>query len=229
MSKNGAFPIHGDEYEEDEDDAGESENEGENEGQEEQDSQKKRQETIEERLARLEGENAALRAGLSRPQPTPAPRAEPEPEPDWEKLMFDDPKKFVGELSGRISKQVVTDLGGKYQKDQGEKDFWREFYDEHDDLKEDRDLVQATLNSNIAALGDLPVSQAKKKLADLTRERILRYTGKQEKNDKGKKARVEGVGSPKTPQKQPEPPKVVTLSDLLKARRANRAKKAQIA
>ena len=230
-----AYPEHGDVYdgEKDEQELDENAGEGEGDGEagdgegEENDEKppKPEKDDLETRLARLEGENAALRSAILRPQEIKAPVREQEPEPDWEKLMYDDPKAFVNTLSGRIAKQVSTELGTKYQKDQGEKEFWGDFYAENDDLRDDRDLVQATLSRNINVLGDLPVSQARKKLADLTRERIMRYTGKRPKKDgEGEKARVEGARSPGAPKKVVEENKVVTLSDIIRNRRANRMK-----
>lgn len=225
------WPEHGStlkDNEEIEENAGENEENNENEPENEEEADKGRQEdpkvSLEERLARLEGENAALRQALTRPAEVKPTQKQAEPEPDWEKLLYDDPKGFVGTLSDRIAKQVSTELGTKYQRDQGEKEFWSDFYAENDDLREDRDLVQATLNSNISILGDLPVSQARKKLADLTRERIMRYTGKREKKDDAGKARVEGARSPRPPKTPPETSKVVTLSDIIRSRRANRMK-----
>lgn len=235
------FPSHGSAYEEDpnrgkdeedEEDADETGEEGEEDAEDDEEVvEDKRKESIEERLARLEGENSALRASITaRPAEKPAPVKE-EPEPDWEDLMYKDPKGFVGVITDRIVKKVSADLGGKYTKDQGEKEFWTEFYAENDDLTsvEDKSLVRAVLNENINVLGDLPVSQAKKQLADLTRKRIMHYTGKKPKGDKGKKVVVEGAGGPRAPQKVVEKSNVVTLSDLLKARRAKRAAKAQTA
>lgn len=230
------FPTHGSAYEEDpkrgkdEEDEENADETGENDEEDAEDDEEvvedKRKESIEERLARLEGENIALRASVNaRPAEKPAAPAA-EPDPDWEKLMYENPKGFVDTISERIVKRVSADLGGKYTKDQGEKEFWTEFYAENDDLTsaEDKSLVRAVLNENINILGDLPVSQAKKQLADLTRKRIMHYTGKKPKTDKGKKVVVEGAGGPRAPQKVVEKDNVVTLGDLLKARRAKRLK-----
>lgn len=228
------FPNHGDVYVEEED--GEREDLGEEGGEKGEKGGSKdgegegggEKESIETRLARLEGENAALRAGLSRPAPEKTPTKEPEPEPDWEKLMYDDPKGFVNRVKADVRKEITADLGGQYQKDIGEREFWGEFYSEHEDLKEDKDMVRMVLANNLKDLGDLPVSQAKKRLADLTRERIMRYTGDRKKDDvdKSKKVRVEGAGGPKAPVKTEEDSKVVTLSDIIRARRAKRNKAA---
>lgn len=218
------FPEHGDPI----DDSPDDELDQDDENDEDEDDKvppKPPGESIEERLARLEGENAAMRATITR-QPAQEPaKPKPEPEPDWDTVMYDNPGEFVKLLTKKITTQVTTDLSTKYQKDQGEKEFWNEFYVENKDLKEDKDLVQAVLQGNIAQLGDLPVSQAKKKLADLTRERIVRYTGNRPKDDadKGKKVRVEGARSPAAPEKKVEN-KIVTLSDIIKSRRALRAK-----
>lgn len=225
------FPQHGDEFKaaEDDEDNDEEAAGGENDDEDNQDEPKKPEKgSIEERLARLEGENAALRATLATRPVEKAREPDPEPEVDYEKLMYDDPKAFVKQLKKEVRSDVEKELGGKYAKDQGEREFWNEFYADHDDLKDDKDLVQTTLRTNIATLGDLPVREAQKRLADLTRERIMRYTGKREKKDDASKtrARVEGSGASQKPSTKAaeDDGKVVTLSDIIRARKAKRMK-----
>lgn len=163
-------------------------------------------------LARLQGENAALR--------TPKPKVVQQPEPDWEDLLFTDPKAAVSLIKKTIRDELTSELTTTYKRDQGEKAFWDDFYKAHDDLKDDDDLVRATLNKNLSDLADLPVKKAAEKLAELTRERIMRYTGNNPKG--GKKAVTEGAGQPTKGKVEPEKPKVVTLSDIIRARRAKR-------
>lgn len=190
-----------------------------------QQQQQKPKETVEERLNRLEVENARLTGelrGLSTTRSAPQQKPEPKPERDWEKLFFEDTPGAIKALREDIKEEITTELTTKYSTDRNTRDFWAEFYRAHPDLKDDDDLVQATLNKNAASLGDLPVAVASSKLADLTRERIMRYTG--EKKEPGKKAVVEGGGPPKAPSKQKEPDEIVSLGDVIRARRANRQK-----
>jgi hypothetical protein len=186
---------------------------------EEEPEWKKELRAMEQKLARLEGENAALRA----------PKAPPkkEEEPDWEELLFTDPKQAVSLLKKTIREEITSEVTSAYKKDQGERDFWGSFYKEHDDLKDDDDLVKATLTKHLSELADLPVKKASERLAELTRERIMRYTGQNPKG--GKKAVTEGAAPPSPGKKEPEKAKVVTLSDIIRARRAKRVNKATTA
>lgn len=158
---------------------------------------------------------------MNRPTPPKAP--DPEPEPDWEDLMFKDPKEYHRLLRQSIEKSVKGELTNSYQQAEGEKDFWRDFYKSNDDLKDDDFLVKAVLKENLQLLAPMVVPDAAKRLAELTRERIMRYTGNKLPSTT-KKAVTEGSNPPSPVKKEPEPDKVVTLSDLIKARRAKRNK-----
>lgn len=171
------------------------------------------------KLSRLEGETNALKAPKA-----PAKKAE---EPDWEELLFTDPKAAVALIKKTIRDEVIGEVSQSYRKDQGEKEFWGDFYAKNADLKEDDDLVKTTLQKNLGELADLPVAKAAERLAELTRERIMRYTGQAPKG--GKKAVTEGAGQPTAGKKAPEPQAALTLSDIIKARRAKRLNKASAA
>lgn len=217
------FPQHGDEYHE-EDQTGD-EGGGDEEG-DEKDKKGEGEEDLNLKIARLE---AAIDVLKNRPAPAPQvekKQEEPPKERDWEELIFKDTPNAIKLLKEDIRKEITTELRGAYQKDMGEKDFWNEFYASHEDLKEDRDLVRATLASNMPALQDLPVSEASKKLADLTRARILRYKGGEVDKKNDKKTKVEGSGAPAPKAKAPEAPKILSLGDVIRARRAARNKKA---
>jgi hypothetical protein len=172
-------------------------------------------------MDRLERENADLRRMIPPPAPAPAPR-NPDPEPDWEKELFANPAETLRKHGEMVAKKVSDQLRAEYQRDRGTTQFWDRFYAKHPDLKEDHDLVEVTLNSNLSALANIRVEDAYEKLADLTRERILRYTGKAVR--KGPKARAEGSGGSPTSPPPATPPQaeVTSLSDLLRTRRANR-------
>lgn len=171
--------------------------------------------------ATVDGLQASINS-LRAPAPAPAPTPK-EPEIDWEDLMFKDPKEYNRLLRENVKKEIANELRGEYQKDQGTKDFWNAFYTDHPDLKGDDDLVKTILNSNLSDLAPMPVKAAGDKLAELTRARILKYTGG--KMPAGKKVVTEGAGSPTPPKKETQPNAVVSLSDLLRARRAKRMNK----
>lgn len=220
-NQNKGYPEHGEEYHE--------EKEGKEPDKQEDDETVEEEHQGEEDLrllvSRLQGEINVLK---SRPALAPVQERKEEPpkERDWEKLMFEDTPNAVKMLKEDIRREITTELRGAYQKDMGEKEFWNEFYSSHADLKEDQDLVRATLGSNMTALQDLPVSEAAKKLADLTRARILRYKGGEVDKKNEKKPKVEGSGAPTGKGKTPEAPKILSLGDVIRARRAARNKKA---
>jgi hypothetical protein len=159
-------------------------------------------------------------AAMNQPKVTPGPK-EPEEKIDWEDLMFKDPAKYHELLTQSITNNIESKLTNKYQQAEGEKDFWNGFYKDNDDLKDDRFLVDAVLKANMNELAPMTVKEAGKRLAELTRAEIMRYTGNKLPSNK-KKAVTEGSQPPSPGKKEPEKEKVTTLSDLIKARRAKR-------
>lgn len=224
-SKNvSGIPQDGDIYEE-EDDQNLDLNQPDDDDDEGQPEAKKapvdpRDEALAAMRAQIDGLQASI-ASLRAPAPTPkAP--DPEPEPDWEDLMFKDPKEYHKRLRQSIEKDIKSELTETYTRDQSTKDFWNAFYTDHADLKGDDDLVRTILQANLAELAPMPVKAAGDKLAELTRSRILKYTGG--KIPSGKKAVAEGSGHATPKPVAVEENKVVTLSQLLRARRAKRNK-----
>lgn len=179
-----------------------------------------RDEALAAMRAQIDGLQASI-ASLRAPAPTPK-TPDPEPEPDWEDLMFKDPKEYHKRLRQSIEKDIKADLTDTYTRDQSTKDFWNAFYADHSDLKGDDDLVRTILQANLAELAPMPVKAAGDKLAELTRSRILKYTGG--KIPSGKKAVAEGNGHATPKPVAVEENKVVTLSSLLRARRLKRNK-----
>ena len=176
---------------------------------------------VNQKLARLEGENAALRQPKQQQQ---QPKAA---EPNWEELLFTDTNQAVALLKKNVREEITNELTSQYRRDKGETEFWTDFYKDHDDLKADDDLVRTTLQSHMAELADLPVKKAAAKLAELTRDRILRYTNGT--TPKGKKAVTEGASQPSGGKKVEQPSKPLTLSDIIRARKAKRFNKATTA
>lgn len=171
-------------------------------------------------VAALKAEVADLRRQIPPAQPKQVAAPPKEEEPDWDNLIFTKPKEAVKLIKEAAIKQAKAEMAAEYNKDQGTKQFWAEFNAAHPDLKDDRDLVEMTLNSNLDTLANIPVPKAIEMLADLTRDRILRYSGGVK--PKGKKAMAEGSGGP-TPKPPAKPTAEVTsLSDIIKARRNKR-------
>lgn len=170
----------------------------------------------------LQRDNEALKRQIPPATPkTPDPKDAPA-ETDWNNLLFTDPKAAVAEIKRQAKEEVTREMRGEYNKAENTKVFWRKFYAKNKDLRSDHDLVELTLNGNLGDLANIPVDTAMERLADLTRQRILRYTGSAASN-RGKKARVEGSDAPTPPREAGEPDEPVRLSDIIKARRNKRA------
>lgn len=164
-------------------------------------------------MAALRRENEQLRRSV--PPAQPAKPVEPDAEVDWDKLLYENPKEAF-RLHGEVVKnQVKAELTAQYQRDQGAQSFWRDFYVKHPDLREDHDLVQQTLESNFVDISPLPVSQALEKLALLTRERIVRYSGRAKSPTK--RVVVEGSGRPLPVAAPSRDNEITSLSDLIRA------------
>lgn len=173
------------------------------------------------KLERQEQELAQLKRQTppANPRPQVPQNSQEDEEPDWEQLLFDNPKEALKLHAERVAKRVTNQLRGEYQQRENTKQFWSKFYEKHDDLKRDHDLVEITLQANLNELANVPVDKAMERLADLTRDRIMRYAG-----DKGKarKAHAEGASPPSPTPTEPEPTSVTSLSDIIKARARKR-------
>lgn len=210
------FPQHGDPAPSD---GEELDNEGGNDT--EEDDPPSGGETAEQKVARLEAEMADLRRRIPPSEPKQQQPPPQDDEPDWDKLLYDNPKEAMRLHGQRVADKVKQELTATYQREQGQKVFWDRFYEKNKDLKDDRDLVETTLKSNLNDLANIPVDDAMKKLADLTRDRILRYAGGKPKAG-GKKAVAEGAAAPSPPRATPEPEAPSSLSDIIKARARKR-------
>jgi hypothetical protein len=183
-------------------------------------------EAIRAEVAELRRENTELRRLIppAAPKATPNPEPPASEEPDWEKELFANPKTTMRKAIDIAKKEIGQELRSEYQRDRGTADFWDKFYSLHPDLRDDSDLVTLVLNSNLSSLANMRVEDAYKKLAELTRDRILRYAGGAARS-KGRKARAESGITPVTPSPSTEKEEnadVTSISDVLRARRNKR-------
>lgn len=182
---------------------------------------------LNDRLARQERELEELRKRTPPPTPKdPAPRPQAD-DFNWDEELFRNPRKTLEKHGQMVAEQVTKQLTSQYQRDRGTQKFWEEFYEKHPDLKQDHDLIEVTLNSNLSKLATMQVPDAIERLAELTRDRILRYAGGAAKS-RTPRARAEGAKgtvSP-TPPKEPEAPKILSISEILRKRKDDRRKKA---
>ena len=171
-----------------------------------------------------------VRGLVSKPAPQSVPKPDEPAEPDWEGMLFDDPGKFVKEFGESIRKGVMTEVSQAYAQDQGQRDLWNDFYTKNDDLKQFDWIVQASFSRHYSDLADMKTSVAMDELAKRARQDILAVAQSFSESSEGNRTPVTSGSAPpsKQPKKQAEPEddKVVTLSDTLKARRAERRKQA---
>lgn len=163
-------------------------------------------------------------AELRRAQPPaePKPQGNTPPETDWDNLLFTKPKDAVAQIKKEAKEEVQREMRAEYQKDQGTRKFWADFYTANPDLKEDGDLVELVLAGQMSQLANIPVNQAIKKLGDLTRERILRYAGGKPRG--GRRAMAEGSNPPRARAPATEEAEVTSLMDIIRARKDRRRK-----
>lgn len=158
----------------------------------------------------------------AQPQPSQLPAEE---EIDYDSLMFESPKKALEHFGARIKKQVSDELTQQYTAAQTEQQMWGQFYEQNEDLKDHRILVDAVLRQNWSKLGTKPATDALGELADLTRNELLRIRGDDAKASKGSRAYSEPpnrASSRELAGGEPEAPSSSTLSDFLRKRSQRR-------
>ena len=159
-----------------------------------------------------------------RPAATP-PSNTPEEDPEdaeMENLLFSNPKEAAKRIRTKAVAQAKAEMTAMYQRDQNTQKFWTNFDKKYPDLAGDRDLVELTMNANLPILVNIPVEDAMKKVAELTRDRISRYT---QGRPRPKRAFAEGAQPPAARQPAAQETKIPSLSDIVRARRAVRLSK----
>lgn len=230
------MPQHGDAYEDDDDevlvgrvDGGEDDDE--EEAPKSGDDLRNMLMEMNQKLGKIEAENEHLRRSIPPTQRAPEAPADDEDDVNWDELLFKDPKAAMKLHGDRVAKKVKTELTRQYEADQSNTRFWNSFYESNADLKEDHDLVLATLNKHFNEIGSMRSDLAQEKLADLTRTRILKYSGKGG-DDSGKKrsrAQAEGASEPRKRAAPPKVDNVTSLTSVIKNRRALRYKRGKVA
>jgi hypothetical protein len=176
-------------------------------------------------VERLKEENKLIRRAI--PPAEPARQAQPAEseemdDEEFDALLFSNPREAL-----RINNEKVKrELRNEYTNNQGTTKFWDNFYRDNADLKDDDDLVQSTLQKNMAELGNMPVDKAMGRLAELTRDRIMGFMKKRKEPRGQNRAIAEGSNPPSIPRgpvvDDDEDAKQTTMGDLLKSRRAKR-------
>jgi hypothetical protein len=193
---------------------------------EEQDDRKRPSvsvETLQRDMLAMERRHSEELANLRRQ--APPPRDVPPPE-DLGALLFSEPRKAIQKIREEVGQEIEQKLTRKYQQDQNNLRFWKTFDDQFPDLKNDRDLVELTMNANLSELANIPVEDAMERIAELTRDRIQRYT---KSRPQGRRPYAEGSSPPMPPRQQQEEEKPPSLSELVRRRRASKQGRATVA
>lgn len=114
-------------------------------------------------------------ANANRPAPYQPTMQNPTPMTDEDKevkelaeLLFTDPEKHA-----RRSIEIAERRQDKKINQQKTQDaFWKEFYSEHPDLQKAEPVVQLLLRGQLDRFKDLPLSEAKKQIAEETRKML---------------------------------------------------------
>lgn len=140
--------------------------------------------------------------------------------------LFIRPTEFLAAFAGKIREDVKREVRGEYTADQSQKEFWSNFYGENKDLAGHKQLVNTVMMEHKEELAPLTVTQAKKKLAELTRGSILdivKQFGGDNKGGMGRE-RVEGStsGSGRKSAASQQDAAPSSISATIKARQAAR-------
>lgn len=167
---------------------------------------------------------------LRRATPPPAvkePQAPADDDIDWDQEFFASPKKALARHAEIVEKKVTDRLTAAYGRDRSTQAFWDQFYGKHPDLKTDHDLVDITLKSNLGEMSSMSVDKAMERLADLTRERILRYAGNNGK-PRAPKPKAEGASSSGGGGKPTKPTedKIMSITDIINRNKDRRRRAA---
>jgi len=231
----GRMPEHGEIYEDDDDvlvgrvDGGADDDD---EDDQPQDDTSRQFAEMNRQIGELRAQNEHLRRSIPPTQRQAEPAPADEEEPNWDELLFKDPKAAMKLHGERVAKEVKRDLTRQYESDQSNTRFWNSFYQNNPDLKDDHDLVTATLNKHFNDIGSMRSDLAQEKLADLTRARIMKYSGKSgvEPGKKRSRAQAEGAAEPR--KRSAPPPKadnVTSLSGVIRRRKELRYKRGKVA
>lgn len=145
---------------------------------------------------------------------------------DYETELFANPKEAVKRLRAEIKAEITGELENKYNRAESEKEMWKIFYKENEDLKEEKWMVDAVLQRDYASLKDLPASEAMKKLATSVKKELLRLKGGRSDADNAN-TELEGSGNARLNAKKSghsQEDEVPSLSALIRQRQEARRK-----
>jgi hypothetical protein len=139
-------------------------------------------------------------------------------------LWYENPEAAAKVVEDRVSQRLTA----QYQQAESIKAFWDGFYSENKDLAEDKFVVKAVFSEKYGELAPLSIREAQTKLADATRDELLRISRKMKSenttlNRSGELEEASGERAPKPTAAELEDrnaPK--TLSEVIASRRQAR-------
>lgn len=149
-------------------------------------------------------------------KPAQEPPAHPDVIEGLDTLLFENPKEALK----RFKEAVVKEVTSLYQADQGQRQFWAEFYQEYPELRKHQTLVSAVLNQHFAEWAALPIPTARQRLAEEVKRELVEiaktFSPSSSARTYTEEQRIERPRP--VASEAPAPPK--SLSQLLRERRA---------
>lgn len=141
------------------------------------------------------------------------------------KLMFENPVAAVK----KIRQSTMKEAEARYEKDQGQREYWQMFVSQYPELKNALWVAQQVLSNNFNAWRSKTVNETLKLLAQATKEQILALSGEvsAEPGDPPvRRTKVEDGSQTRRPVPEPEPEKAqaTPLTTLISRRREARRK-----
>lgn len=149
-------------------------------------------------------------------------------EPDLNTLWFENPSKAAELIEQKTYQRVRTEYEEREkarEQQQALDRFFDGFYRKNDDLRDDDWVVKGVMQEHFEDLADLPTVKAQEKLADLTRERIIRLTRKVKTSDttRSRQTLAEPASGERAPRPAPtEDAGPGSLGDVIRERAARR-------
>lgn len=139
---------------------------------------------------------------------------------DYATGLFTEPEVALARLRAEMKAEIMGEVTAAYTTAETKKDFWAGFYTDNDDLAGEKLIVNAVMARDWDKLKDLSAADAAKKLSEASKKEIMRLSGGKSPSDPDHRP-IEGGGDRKTAPKggNPEPEKVLSISDVIRARK----------
>lgn len=175
-------------------------------------------------LNQLMGMNQQLADQIRKTIPADKPAAKKADGYDYSVGLFTEPEVAIAKLRAEIKAEVMGEVTTAYNGAETQKQFWKSFYTENADLKEDKFVVDAVLARDWSKLQNLPTAEAGKKLAESVKKELMRLKGG--KSDSDPSRSLEGSSNRNTAPSDNKggDDKVLSLSEIVRKRQEARRK-----